>query len=122
MARFIVDLNKEIVNMVNLQHYMKMEELLHKTIKIEKQIKSKGFKFGLASSSSWKSNWKDNKAASKIKEERMQMDLAIVLKGKIKTKTFSKSHDVKCFTCQGFGHFGSQCPNRRAMIVLEMEI
>ena len=61
MARFISGLNKEIADVVDLQHYVEMEELLHKAIKVEKQIKSKGFRSSLASISSWKSNWKDNK-------------------------------------------------------------
>ncbi|KAJ4717073.1 Transposon Ty3-I Gag-Pol polyprotein [Melia azedarach] len=63
IARFISGLNKEIANVVDLQHYVEMEELLHKAIKVEKQIKSKG--------------------------------------------------------CQELGHIASQCPNKRAMIVLE---
>ncbi|KAJ4713042.1 Mutant gag-pol polyprotein [Melia azedarach] len=70
----------EIVEVVDLQHYVEMEELLHKAIKVEKQIKSKGFIFGSASSSSWKSNWKHNKAASKTKEKEKQKDSTTVFK------------------------------------------
>ena len=36
MARFINGLNKEITDVVNLQHYIEMEELLHKVVKVEK--------------------------------------------------------------------------------------
>ncbi|KAJ4701057.1 Mutant gag-pol polyprotein [Melia azedarach] len=61
MARFISGLNKKIADVVDLQHYVEMEELLHKSIKVEKQLKSKEFRFGSASNSSWKSKWKDNK-------------------------------------------------------------
>ncbi|XP_038978204.1 uncharacterized protein LOC120108619 [Phoenix dactylifera] len=43
MVRFIGGLNKEVANVVELQHYVEMEELLHKAIKIEKQIKCQGF-------------------------------------------------------------------------------
>ncbi|KAJ4728667.1 Mutant gag-pol polyprotein [Melia azedarach] len=60
MARFISGLNKEIADVVDL-HYVEMEELLHKSIKVEKQLKSKEFRFGSASNSSWKFKWKDNK-------------------------------------------------------------
>ncbi|KAJ4719039.1 Mutant gag-pol polyprotein [Melia azedarach] len=63
MARFISSLNKEIADVVDLQHYVEMEELLHKSIKVERQLKSKEFRFGSACSSSWKSKWKDNKVS-----------------------------------------------------------
>ena len=46
MARFVGGLNKEIIDMVDLQHYVEIEELVHKAIKVEKQIKSKGSKYG----------------------------------------------------------------------------
>lgn len=105
MARFIGSLNKEIAYVVNLQHYVDMEILLHKAIKVEKQIKSRRVKFGSGFSSSWKLNWKDNKVTSKVREEEKLKDSVVVPKGKTKTKTPSKSHDVKCFRCQGFRHY-----------------
>ncbi|KAJ4717045.1 Mutant gag-pol polyprotein [Melia azedarach] len=119
MARFISGLNKEIADVVDLQHYVEMEELLHKSIKVEKQLKSKEFRFGSASNSSWKSKWKDNKVTSKTNEEAKQKDSITISKIKIETEISSKSREVKCFTCQGFGHIASQCPNKRVMIVLE---
>ena len=36
MARFIGGLNKEITDVVELHHYVEMEELLYKAIKVEK--------------------------------------------------------------------------------------
>ena len=58
MARFINGLNREIANIIDLQHYVDAEELLHKAIKVEKQLKYKGAsKSSATSNSSWKSNW-----------------------------------------------------------------
>lgn len=42
MVRFSGRLKKEITNVVNLQYYMEIKELLYKAIKVEKQIKARG--------------------------------------------------------------------------------
>lgn len=55
---------------------------------MEKKIKSKGFKSDSSS------------------------NLVAFPKGKIDTKNPSKTRDIKCFSCQGFGHIASQCPKR----------
>jgi hypothetical protein len=36
MARFLNGLNNDIANMVELQHYLEMEDMVHMAIKIEK--------------------------------------------------------------------------------------
>ena len=60
MARFIRGLKREIANMVELQYYVEMEDLLHKSNQVERQLKAKSTsKF--ASTFSWKSNWQNNK-------------------------------------------------------------
>jgi hypothetical protein len=35
-------------------------------------------------------------------------------KGKVQPK---HNHDIKCFKCQGFGHYASKCANHRVMIL-----
>ena len=35
MARFLVGLNKEIANSMELQHYVELEDMVHMAIKIE---------------------------------------------------------------------------------------
>lgn len=99
MARFIGKLSKEIADVVDLQHYVEMEELLHEAIKVEKQIKSRGVRFGSSSSSSWKSNWKNNKTPSKEKKVAKPKDSVVLPKDKIEIKNPFKSRDVKCFRC-----------------------
>ena len=42
MARFLNGLNREIVDKVELQHYVEIEEMVHKAIKIEQQLKRRG--------------------------------------------------------------------------------
>ena len=41
MARFIRGLKREIANMVELQYYVEMEDLLHKSNQVERQLKAK---------------------------------------------------------------------------------
>jgi hypothetical protein len=55
MARFLNRLNKEIANVVELQHYIKLEDKVHMVTKVERQIKRRGstcFQTNSASSSS----------------------------------------------------------------------
>ena len=42
MARFLNGLNRDIANVVKLQHYMELEDMVHTTIKMEWQLKRKG--------------------------------------------------------------------------------
>ncbi|RDX76647.1 hypothetical protein CR513_43341, partial [Mucuna pruriens] len=70
MARFIGGLKKEIADVVELQHYMEIEDLLHKSIQVERQLKSKSSsKFASSSSSSWRSNWKNSTTVTNPKED-----------------------------------------------------
>ena len=42
MVRFLVGLNQEIANFVELQHYVELEDMVHMAIKIESQLKRRG--------------------------------------------------------------------------------
>ena len=42
MARFLVGLNQRIANLVELQHYVELECMVHMAIKIENQLKRRG--------------------------------------------------------------------------------
>jgi hypothetical protein len=41
MARFLNGLNRDIANVVELQHYMELEDMVHMAIKVEQQHKRK---------------------------------------------------------------------------------
>ena len=91
MARFLNGLNHDIANIVELQHYVEMEGLLHMMIKVDSQLRRKGDRsntnFG-QSSSSWKSNWrKDDVSTSKPKVEttKKKEDTTVVNKGRPET-------------------------------------
>ena len=61
MTRFFNGLNKDIDNVVKLQHCMKIEDIVHLTVKMEKQLRRKGSakSDGYSSfSSGWKLNFR----------------------------------------------------------------
>ena len=39
MARFLNGFNREIANVVELQHYVKLEDMVHMAMTVEKQLK-----------------------------------------------------------------------------------
>ncbi|RDX73221.1 hypothetical protein CR513_47201, partial [Mucuna pruriens] len=67
-------------------------------------------KFATSSSSLWRSNWKNNNLAKYSNAPP---------KGKIDTNTSYRSHDTKCFRCQGVEHIASQYSNKRTMIMMD---
>ena len=42
MARFLCGLNQNITNVVDLQHYVELEDMVHMGMKVEQQLKKKG--------------------------------------------------------------------------------
>uniref|UniRef100_A0A2N9HVB7 Reverse transcriptase RNase H-like domain-containing protein n=1 Tax=Fagus sylvatica TaxID=28930 RepID=A0A2N9HVB7_FAGSY len=99
MARFLNGLNRDIANVVELQHYVELEDMVHMAIKVERQLKRKGtWSFqNSGSSTSWKSNWRKDEGA--------------VLKSK--TEPPKRREEVPSVNK---GHIASQCPNKRTMI------
>ena len=61
IARFMGGLNREIVDMVELQHYIEIEDLVNITMKGEKQQKQKRAAKSFSNSSSkWSPKWSKN--------------------------------------------------------------
>ena len=42
MERFLNGLNRDIANVVELQHYVELKDMVHMAIKVERQLKRKG--------------------------------------------------------------------------------
>jgi hypothetical protein len=61
MVGFFNGLNKDIANVMDLQHYIKIEDMVHMAVKMDKQLRRKdGTKPGgyLGSSLGWKLNFR----------------------------------------------------------------
>ncbi|KAL1220390.1 hypothetical protein V5N11_006014 [Cardamine amara subsp. amara] len=117
MSRFMGGLSRDIVDKLEVQNYVELEELLHKVIMFEKQLKRRSSK---PSFTSGKSSYhreeksgtqKDYKPFVKPKVEGLD------LKGK-GTNVASRTRDIKCFKCHGMGHYASECSNKRVMIIM----
>uniref|UniRef100_A0A2N9FW43 CCHC-type domain-containing protein n=1 Tax=Fagus sylvatica TaxID=28930 RepID=A0A2N9FW43_FAGSY len=119
MARFLSGLNRDIANIIELQHYVEVEDMVHMAMKVERQLKRKGtIRYTSVSNTTWKSKWdKNDPAEAKRKTEPpMEKDEGTSNKPKVESQP-SRNKDIKCFKCLGSGHIASQCPNRRVMIM-----
>ena len=111
MARFLAGLNREIQNLVELQHYVELEDMVHMAIKIENQLKRRGSSNTHStpgpSSSTWKSNqWKKEEKPpnAKPKIELKQEGNNQGNQGKPDSFT-TQNRDIMCFKYQGRGSY-----------------
>jgi hypothetical protein len=119
MARFLNGLNRDIANVVELQHYVELEDMVHMAMKVEQQLKRKGTQSfqNLGSSTPWSLNArKDEGAVFKSKTEPPKRRDEILNVNKGKTESQTRNCDIKCFCCLGVGHIASQRLNKRNMI------
>ncbi|XP_010485042.1 PREDICTED: uncharacterized protein LOC104763360 [Camelina sativa] len=121
MARFMSGLNQDVQDRVEMEHYVEIEEMLHKAILVEKQLKRKSYTritFGAGSSNSKPSYQKEEKSVALPKAEVKPIVANQVTKDKSEA-TRTRARDVMCYKCHGRGHYAHECSNRRTMILLE---
>ncbi|XP_012437869.1 uncharacterized protein LOC105763990 [Gossypium raimondii] len=123
MARFLVGLNRDIANVVELQHYVEVVDMVRMAIKVEKQLKRKGAvrSYSTATPSKWSQGVGKNVLPSRSKETTMPAKLNKLVaepsKGKAVEGFSNHLRDIKCFKCLGRGHIASKWPNRSTIVV-----
>jgi hypothetical protein len=119
MAKFLSGLNRDIANVIELQHYVEIEDMVRMAMKVERQLKRKGTaRYTSVSNTTWKSKCdrNDSAEAKRKTEPPKGKDEGTSNKPKVESQP-SRNRDIKCFKCLGSGHIASQCPNRRVMIM-----
>ena len=91
MARFLNGLNRDIANVVELQHYVELEDMAHMAIKVEWQFKRKGTRSfqNPGSSASWRSNGRKDEGlffSPKSNHQKGEMKLPVSTKVKMNPK------------------------------------
>jgi hypothetical protein len=104
MARFLHGLNRKIADIVEMQHYVELTDMVHQAIKVEEQFKRKGLaRRGqpMATTSPWKTASKRDKQL----QNKPKFELSKNANSKTTTTlgnteaSNSKTHDIKCFKC-----------------------
>jgi len=115
MARFLNGLNRDIVNVVELQHRVELKDMVHMATKVERQIKRKGSTCFQTNSTSSSSTWRPNlkreevvqpKPYAKAEPPKAKKDTYTNGKGKSKSQP-TRDRDIKCFKCLWKGHIAS---------------
>ncbi|XP_074289344.1 uncharacterized protein LOC141614497 [Silene latifolia] len=113
MARFMRGLNRPIANVVDMYPYVSFDDLCSLSLKVEKQQKTaRTASFG-TKSTTWSKNEGTSKfggSGSSSKPQLPPKPEAGSSHAKGKERDLSK---IRCFKCQGFGHYQSECPNKR---------
>ncbi|KAK8544881.1 hypothetical protein V6N13_061536 [Hibiscus sabdariffa] len=127
MARFLTGLNTEIANVVKLQYYIELDEMVHMAIKVERQQRRKSSNqgnnpFKSSSNSLYTPEFSRKQAPLQIREEaESSKSKPPVADNGCRKQVVAqeRSRDIQCFKCLGRGHVASQCPNQRTMLMLD---
>ncbi|KAI3453490.1 hypothetical protein Pfo_010153 [Paulownia fortunei] len=110
VARFLHSLNREIADVVEMQHYVELTDMVHQAIKVEQQLKWRNMaRRGIetTSSISWKTAPKRDEWPSikpKPESSKDTKPATMPKQGNIESST-SKNRDI------------NQCPNKRIMVI-----
>ncbi|WZZ71769.1 hypothetical protein YC2023_083139 [Brassica napus] len=107
---------------MEFQEYDNMEQMLHKAILIEQQVKRKGLSkpsFAPKPSFASKTNYQDIGKSSSTTNSTFKTNVPSHVDRENKEETSKRTRDIQCFRCHGLGHYANRCPNQKVMVLLE---
>ncbi|WZY69553.1 hypothetical protein YC2023_001793 [Brassica napus] len=116
MARFLTGLNRDIQDRMELEDYDSMEQMLHKAVLIEQQVKRKGLTKPTFAS---KPNYQDKGKSSSTTNTAFKTNVPARDDREKKEEATKRTRDIQCFRCHGLGHYANRCPNQKVMVLLE---
>ncbi|XP_074292167.1 uncharacterized protein LOC141619029 [Silene latifolia] len=120
MARLLRALNHNIANSVELQSYADFDSLCNLCLKVEAQGKAKLTTTHGEGSRSWRSEGQSRGSPSSRTVETTPKTISTPESApKIPVPKETSLSRVRCFKCQGFGHFQNACPNKRNIALRE---
>ncbi|XP_017982330.1 PREDICTED: uncharacterized protein LOC108663252 [Theobroma cacao] len=118
VARYLGGLNVEIADVVQLQPYGNLNDVIKLALKVEKQQLRKSS----VSLSRQKDSTSNRGRQSSATIPPPKVNSFKILNNKETTSTRVSNVNKKCFKCQGFGHIASDCPNRKIISLVEEEV
>ncbi|KAL4320161.1 hypothetical protein GQ457_18G009710 [Hibiscus cannabinus] len=129
MARVLNGLNTEIANVVELQHYVELDEMVHMAITVERQqhrkSSNRGTPFRSSSNSLYTLDFSRKQAPLQIREdtESSKSKPPITNNGCGKqVVTQERSRDIQCFKCLGKGDQRPHCQGLKLSSVEVQEL
>ncbi|XP_074298843.1 uncharacterized protein LOC141629799 [Silene latifolia] len=118
MARFLRGLNRSIAHVVELQNYSDFDTLCSICLKVEAQGKTKVTTTYGESSRNWKN---ENNSRTSATGNTTEPKTTSASSSAIKPPASKENSymQIRCFKCQGFGHFKNACPNQRTITLRE---
>ena len=117
MSRFLRGLNKNIQFAVELCNYSDFDTLCTLCLKVENQNKSR---YNVGSASNWnKGGTSTQTIPLPTLKTAPTRPVETVPKQSLNVPKETSLTKVRCFKCQGFGHFSRACPNQRVVTLRE---
>ncbi|KAE8698135.1 pentatricopeptide repeat-containing protein [Hibiscus syriacus] len=128
MSRFVVGLNSNITDLLDLHGYENLEDTLKKAMTIEAQIQRRfrfrehyqGTSFSYQGNPSNPSSSSTPSSQKKSRDDKLDKEKQRPAKNETlpAPKDDTRARDIKCFKCLERGHISRNCPNTRTLTIL----